>query len=192
MRKAFKFYRSYWEIGSQLNDAERLKFYDALLKLQFTGKCDALTGMSNFAMLSQKHSIDLQIDGYLAQWYKKNPNEDPWQGGNIGPSLDPTMKEKEKEKEKVKSNVDIDFYFNKFWDAFDKKVDRAKCLKSFMKIKPDLFDMIIIKASEYKLATPEIKYRKNPLTWLNGQCWDDQQLVDQPKKIMAFHPIIFD
>jgi hypothetical protein len=56
-------------------------------------------------MLSQRHSIDLQIDGYLAQWYKKHPNEDPWQGVTIGVTQDPCIQVKEKEKEEVKEKV---------------------------------------------------------------------------------------
>jgi hypothetical protein len=89
-------------------------------------------------------------------------------------------------------NNDIDFYFAQFWNEYDKKVDRSKCYKAFLKINPELFNLIIDKATEYKNATPEIKFRKNPLTWLNGQCWNDETLTDKPKKIMAFHPIIFD
>jgi|LakMenEpi03Aug12_release.lakeMendotaPanAssembly.Ray.scaffolds.fasta_scaffold693510_2 hypothetical protein len=99
MRKAFKFYRSYWEVAQELNEKDRLKFYDALLKKQFLGQETELEGMSKFAMLSQRHSIDLQIDGYLSQWYKNNPMQDPWQGATQDPSI------QEEEKEEVKENI---------------------------------------------------------------------------------------
>lgn len=105
MRKAFKFYRSYWEVAQELNDKDRLKFLDAILKRQFLGEQSELDGMSKFAMLSQKHSIDLQVDGYLSQWYKKHPNEDPWQGVIQDPIKDPTIQVEEKEKEEVKEKV---------------------------------------------------------------------------------------
>jgi hypothetical protein len=104
MRKAFNFYRSYWEVANELNDTDRLAFYDALLTRQFTGKEIELKGLVKFAYLSQKHSIDKQIKGYEDK--TKNtlnyPIEDPTQGGTQGGKVDPSVQEKEKEKEKEK------------------------------------------------------------------------------------------
>lgn len=102
MKKAFNFYRSYWEVANELKDTDRLAFYDALLKKQFTNEDTELNGMVKFAYLSQKHSIDKQIDGYISQMSKRHPNEDPWQGGTQGAYIDPTQQEKEKEKEQEK------------------------------------------------------------------------------------------
>ena len=28
----------------------------------------------------------------------------------------------------------------------------------------------------YVNSTPDVQFRKNPLTWLNGQCWKDVEL----------------
>lgn len=111
MRMAFNFYRSYWEVASELTDNDRLKFYDALLKKQFTGIDTDLEGMVKFAYLSQKHSIDKQIKGYKDK--TKDPMDDPWQGCYQDPYLQEKEEEKEKEqvqdKEKVKHwNSDID------------------------------------------------------------------------------------
>jgi hypothetical protein len=102
MRKAIKFYRSYWEMGNELSDSDRLKFYDAILKRQFTGEESELDGMCKFAYVSQKHSIDSQVDGYLAQWNKTYPNRDPWQGGTAGGTEAPLVQEKEEVEEEVK------------------------------------------------------------------------------------------
>lgn len=103
MRKGFNFYRSYWEVANELNDKDRLAFYDALLKKQFTNVDSELNGMVKFAYLSQKHSIDKQIDGYVNKTIKLHPNKDPWQGGMVGASVDPWQQEKVKEKEKEES-----------------------------------------------------------------------------------------
>jgi len=65
MRKGFNFYRSYWEVANELNDKDRLAFYDALLKKQFTNIDSELNGMVKFAYLSQKNSMDKQIDGFV-------------------------------------------------------------------------------------------------------------------------------
>lgn len=100
MRKAFNFYRSYWDVANELNDKERLEFYDALLKREFTGEESELSGMVKFAYLSQKHSIDKQVEGYVSKTIKLHPNEDPWQGGVKGGCVDPSVQEKEEEEEK--------------------------------------------------------------------------------------------
>ena len=112
MRKAFNFYRSYYDVAQELNDKDRLAFYDALLKRQFTGIEIELIGMSKFAYLSQKHSIDQQIKGYMDK--TKDPLVDPSVGGMQGGSVDPSVQEKEKEKEKEKVEYTMDFRKNNF------------------------------------------------------------------------------
>ena len=81
MRKAFNFYRSYYDTGKCLNDTDRLAFYDGLLKRQFTGEEPELQGMAKFAYISQKHSIDTQVAGYEA---KTGVKLIPCQGGKEG------------------------------------------------------------------------------------------------------------
>lgn len=100
MRKAFKFYRSYFDVAEELSDKDRLAFYDALLKRQFTGVEIELTGMSKFAYISQKHSIDAQVKGYEDK--TSTPLSDPTQGGTQGGTVPPMVQEKEKEKEEEK------------------------------------------------------------------------------------------
>lgn len=188
MRKAFNFYRSYWEVAQELNDKDRLAFYDAILKKQFTGIENELSGMAKFAFISQKHSIDQQIKGYFDK--TKDISVVPPKGGSVGVLVAPSVQEKEKEKEKENELVNISFEL--FWDAYSKKVGREKSLKSWSKIPESLRDHVIEKAKIYIQSTPEVKYRKNPETWLNGKCWEDEIPTDEPKQIKAFHPIIFD
>ena len=67
MRKAFNFYRSYYDVAKQLTTKDREKFLMALLEKQFDGKEPNLDGMAKFAYLSQQHSIDSQVAGYEAK-----------------------------------------------------------------------------------------------------------------------------
>lgn len=99
MRKAFNFYRSYWDVANELNDKDRLAFYDALLTRQFTGEEIELKGLVKFAYMSQKHSIDKQVKGYEDKTKEQlfNPTLDPTQGGTVHPSVQEKEKEKEKE-----------------------------------------------------------------------------------------------
>lgn len=121
MRKAFNFYLSYWEVAKELNDKDRLAFYDALLKKQFTNEDTQLNGMVKFAYLSQKHSIDKQIDGYISQMSKRHPNEDPWQGGMQGGTKDPLVQVKEKEKEEVKEEINYQALLDFINEIFERK-----------------------------------------------------------------------
>jgi hypothetical protein len=63
-RKAFNFFRSYYDVAKELSDKDRLSFYDALMLEQFTGQKTKLKGMAKFAYLSQQYSIDSQIKGF--------------------------------------------------------------------------------------------------------------------------------
>jgi len=118
MRKTFNFYRSYWNVANELNDKDRLAFYDALMKRQFTGVETDLEGMVKFAYLSQKHSIDRQIEGYENK--TKEPLQDPTEGGTQGGVEAPTVQLKEKEKEKEEyTKVPFQERVNKFLNWFN-------------------------------------------------------------------------
>ncbi len=118
MRKGFKFYRSYYDVASELNDKDRLAFYDALFKRQFTGVEVELTGLAKFAYISQKHSIDAQVKGYEDK--TNTPLIDPTQGGTQGGIEAPSVQEKEKEKEKEQLvNVPFQERVNSFLNWFN-------------------------------------------------------------------------
>jgi len=89
-RKAVKFYRSYWDVAMNLNDKDRLAFYDAVMLRQFTGQEPTLTGMAKFAYISQKHSIDAQVKGF------EDKTKTPLQGGMQGGMQAPLVQEEEK------------------------------------------------------------------------------------------------
>lgn len=107
MRKAINFFRSYFEVAKELNDKDRLAFYDALLNKQFENIEPNLKGMANFAYISQKHSIDAQVKGYFDKTKDEqfNPNQPP----KVAPTEHPYLQEKgqEKEKEQEKGEVQV-------------------------------------------------------------------------------------
>ena len=56
-RKGFNFYRSYYDVYNELEDADKLTFIEALLNKQFLDiEPDNLTGMTKFAWISQYNS----------------------------------------------------------------------------------------------------------------------------------------
>lgn len=72
--------------------------------------------------------------------------------------------------------------FDEFWNAYDKKVEKPAAEKAWRRIKPDnqLLYQIITAVRSYVKATPEKAYRKNPSTWLNNQCWNDEVVYKNP------------
>jgi uncharacterized phage protein (TIGR02220 family) len=123
-RKAVKFYRSYWEVAMQLEDKDRLAFFDAVMSRQFTGQEPKLTGMAKFAYISQKHSIDAQVKGF------EDKTKTPLKGGTQGGTQAPSVQVQEKEKEKVEYTIDyqalLDFVNKTFGRNFQVINDKVK------------------------------------------------------------------
>jgi uncharacterized protein YdaU (DUF1376 family) len=84
---------------------------------------------------------------------------------------------------KIKNDKNTLFDFEKFWNVYDKKVEKPAAEKAWKKISldDDLFYLIIDAAKKYQAATPDKTYRKNPATWLNGKCWNDEIVVSGNK-----------
>ena len=69
---------------------------------------------------------------------------------------------------------DNSFSFDSFWNIYDKKIDKTKCEVKFNKLSYEEKEKIKVVLPKYINSTPEVKFRKNPLTWLNGKCWNDE------------------
>ena len=67
--------------------------------------------------------------------------------------------------------------FEEFWTLYNKKVERKNCKKKFDKLSMATIDKILQVVPTYVNSTPDVKYRKNPETWLNGECWEDEIIV---------------
>jgi hypothetical protein len=89
-RKAFNFYRSYYEMVMELeDDSDKLDFLMALITKQFEDIEPSLKGMASFAYKSQRHSIDAQVEGYKNK-IKNKPNQPPTQPPTEGGIEPPT------------------------------------------------------------------------------------------------------
>ena len=63
-RKAFNFYRSYYDVVVELPDEQKVQFLMAILNKQFLDVEPRLDGLVGLLYKSQKHSIDAQVVGY--------------------------------------------------------------------------------------------------------------------------------
>jgi hypothetical protein len=139
-RKAFSFYRSYYDIISCLdNDSDKLQFLLALLEKQFNDvEPLGLSKMAMFAFNGQRHSIDSQVNGYkfkmcktgvLTEGDAKGVTEGDAKGlGNKSKSKSKSKsKGKSKENEKLDIHTDFLLVFEKWMNY---KKDRKESYKS--------------------------------------------------------------
>lgn len=84
-----------------------------------------------------------------------------------------------------KDNVDFDDEqeFNYFWETYNKKQDRKKCLAKWSKLNTTDRAKIFETVKDYVKSNPDIKFRKNPLTYLNGECWNDEIITKVKKNV---------
>lgn len=69
--------------------------------------------------------------------------------------------------------------FAEFWSLYGKKVDSAKCKAKFSKLSKSDVELIFDNLPDYVLSKPDKQFRKNPITWLNGKCWNDEVINDE-------------
>ena len=86
-----------------------------------------------------------------------------------------SQQEEEEEKEK-------ELLFERFWDLYNKKVDKKTAMIRFLNLKKSDINKIFITLPEYLKINAIIKYRKDPSTYLNKECWNDETTVtiDEP------------
>lgn len=74
--------------------------------------------------------------------------------------------------------------FDDWWSLYDKKTGRAPCEAKWKRLKQDEKEAIMRHTEAYVAATPEIQYRKNPLTYLNQKSWNDEHVTrrDDPAR----------
>lgn len=71
--------------------------------------------------------------------------------------------------------------FEKFWDLYDYKVDRKNSEIKFNKLSFEVIEKLLQAVPLYTSITTKdtttkngLKFRKNPTTWLHGECWNDE------------------
>ena len=69
----------------------------------------------------------------------------------------------------------INYSFDEFWNAYDKKVgDKTKLEKKWNNLTDDIRTKILFHIEKYKISQPVKKYRKNPEAYLNNKSWEDE------------------
>jgi len=75
--------------------------------------------------------------------------------------------------------------FDIFWDTYGKKIGKPKCLSKFSGLPAADRTAILEYIPKYVESTPDITYRKHPITFLNNRGWEDEIIpkqTDPPKQ----------
>ena len=74
-----------------------------------------------------------------------------------------------------KNSCAFDFSeFDKFWDLYGKKRGLRTCQTKWKRLTKKEIEAIFKHLPEYLNSTPELKYRKDPSTYLIQKCWEDE------------------
>jgi len=187
-RKAFSFYKSYWDCYKQLtNSKEKIEFLEIINKVQFLETHIDLIKPKNqnvkLLFASIKYGLTTSIRGYCG---KLNIDYDnyPWQGVGKGLATPSEQEEvQEQVKEEVKEQVkevntleklqEWDFAIDKSFYAWIKSKNRASLTKSY--VRKRIEDIVLhckSNGKEYK------DYKSTLQTWINRDIkgWEQYEI----------------
>lgn len=183
-KKAFLMYKDSLAVLDELTDEQAGQLFKAI-KDYHEGKDPALDFGLRMAFIPFKAQFIRDEDKYKAISEKNKENVlKRWNNTSVNDRIRPTTtntdKDKDKDKDKdIKEKRKRDFIT--FWDLYNKKVDKARTEAVFMKLKEADVETILKVVGQYVERTPEVRYRKDPKTWLNGQNWLDE--LEKPTAI---------
>ena len=96
----------------------------------------------------------------------------------------PTKAYKDKDKDKNKNTSP---FFERFWDAYPRHINKQGAMKAFEKAKidADLLQVILTAIENQKSCEQWTKdngqFIPHPATWLNGHRWEDEVVIASPK-----------
>ena len=94
------------------------------------------------------------------------------------------IKEDRIKKEKDHCQKDDSLHsFQIWWNVYDKKTGKEKTFAKWKKLKQENQLKCLEVVEKYVRITPDKKFRKNPITYLNGSHWQDE--IEIPKEIMT-------
>ena len=69
--------------------------------------------------------------------------------------------------------------FSEWWELYNKKRGKEKCMKKWEKMSYEDRRACIEATPAYVASTEDKQFRKDPLTYLNGKCWNDEIIIRQ-------------
>jgi len=188
-RKSFVLHKDSLDILPDLTDDQAGKLFKAIyayqiddeLKLDQIIKMVFLPFKNQFIRDDEKYTETCErraIAGSKGGKQKvANASNSKQKVANVADSVSKSVSKNDSDSESV--NKVTNTRFAEFWDLYGKKVDRPKCEKKFSKLTSTEIVLLFTNLPLYIKSKPEKQYRKDPIRWLNGSCWNDEVIQTQ-------------
>lgn len=197
-KKSFLLHIDSLEILTDLSDEQAGKLFKAIYSHQIDEE-PKLDQMTKMVFLPFRNQFDRDNEKYAKTCERRaiagskggkqkvaNASKCKQELANVA---DNKNKNKNKTKNKSDSNNEvINNRFAEFWDLYGKKVDRPKCENKFSKLTSTEIVLLFTNLPLYIKSKPDKQYRKDPIRWLTGKCWNDEiiQPTNQAKSTHSF------
>ena len=162
------------------DDGYRHKRIDAELeKYQSNAEKNRLNGAKGGRPRKNKPKLTQSVTDDIPVATQINPNQEP-----VTINQEPLTNSND-DGEKV-----LNIPFDVFWKTYAKSAAKDKCEAKWKSLSNKVREDIMHHLPAYVASTPVKKFRKDPLTYLNGKGWLDDIIVDEPsvnKKSTASH-----
>jgi hypothetical protein len=83
--------------------------------------------------------------------------------------------------------------FEQWWNLYNKKRGKPKCLKKWLHMSKKDRQACITATPKYVASVTNKVYQKDPLTYLNGRCWEDEiySVYDESEQQQKKSSILF-
>jgi hypothetical protein len=158
----------------QLNVGKKLeKCWSFMEEIDLISSNNGETFNKQLLNFSQKYQVSKEKNAKrIAEWRE---NQQLSENVTRYEHVSNTPKVNKSKVNEIKVNSIEDFEF--FWETYSKKVDRVKCEKVWNKLTLDEINKITLSVQKYVDANPDSQFRKNPLTYLNGKCFNDEIVI---------------
>lgn len=198
-RDSFVFYKSWEDAIALLPETEQTQAYRALVRYACSGEEPELEGTARIIFTMAKPIIDAnnkRFDDGQRGGRPKKPvvtesktsgldnenhrlqNQKPNENVNENEKVKENEKENANETVKEKENEKQRSLFDRFWQAYPKKVGKEAAKKAFSKLKPTEDDVsawiIAVALQQQSRQWQDPKYIPHPATWLNQKRWEDE------------------
>jgi len=173
-----------------LSPSEKLLFAEITALCNATGECFASNNY--FSKLYNKDKVTisrwiskLKDNGYIHVDYKYVADSQAIESRvvriphNVPGIITPTSKNakgpiSKNAKDNTIKNNNAQILFEAWWNIYNKKVGKKKSLAKWFRLSQEERDKCMNTVESFVRYKNEIKYRPHPLTYLNGEMWNDE------------------
>jgi hypothetical protein len=184
-RSSFVFYYDWLDLLNDESFENKGRLIDAVSKLHLTGEdvTDEMPDGVKMLFKQMKKQFERDAEKYQAVIEKRR-------NAGIKSGIarqEKTIKPVSKEVPKVPKEKTTSF-FDDFYSLYPKKQGKEQAIKAYQKaLKKTTHEVIIAGVKNYKAQiaskNTEMQYIKQPATWLNAGCWDDDYTIETKQNL---------